>query len=130
MLQKIIWNHDECLLNLQHLSLSIRQKFKPMKRLCFSSFFLVYRDISALSAWLLNLPPSTRLFLKFRNCGLTDRSFDLLFDALVQTVSLIHALDLSDNKLTSRSIAKILALMETCKKCQQWELCGLHLQDR
>lgn len=24
MLQKIIWNHDECLLNLQHLSLSSR----------------------------------------------------------------------------------------------------------
>ncbi len=24
MLQKIIWNHDECLMNLQHLTLSTR----------------------------------------------------------------------------------------------------------
>ena len=105
-------------------------KIQTYETLTLLIFFFVYRDISALSAWLLNLPPSTRLFLKFRNCGLTDRSFDLLFDALVQTVSFIHALDLSDNKLTSRSTGKVLALMESCKKCQQWELCGLHLQDR
>lgn len=83
-----------------------------------------------LSAWLLNLPPATRLFLKFRNCGLTDRSFAVLFDPLSQKTSLIHALDISDNKLTSRSTGKILKLLESCKKCQQWELCGLHLQDR
>jgi hypothetical protein len=90
----------------------------------------VSRDLTALSAWLSHLPSSTRLFLKFRNCGLTDRSFDVLFEALSKAASLIHALDLSDNKLTSRSTGKILTLLETCKKCQQWELSGLHLEDR
>jgi hypothetical protein len=88
------------------------------------------RDLIALKAWLLNLPPSTRLFLKFRNCGLTDRSFDLIFDSLSRMATLICALDLSDNKLTSRSASKLIILLETCKNCQQWELSGLHLQDR